>query len=507
MKSIFKPAAPDESPAPDAHAGRTFVGDVVKIMSGTAFAQVLGIAALPLLTRMFAPEAFGMLGVFGAITGMLGVAVCLRYELAIVLPTRENDAVDLFWTSLLIALLFTGLTALAVFFLGASLLNAVDAQVLEPYLWLLPAGVLIHGIHISLSHWNTRKRKFGRLAVAQVNNALVTTGTKVGTGVAGLTSGASLIIATLLGLLSSSLALGAQIWRDDFHTLKRFPRSADVRRLLWEYRGTAVFNSSTSVFQAISQNLPLLLLGAFFGPLTVGYYLIGNKILKMPFNLLGKSVKKVFFQRAAELKNAGGNLAGLALETTHPLFVLSIGVITLAVVGSPIAAEVVLGSDWVQAGYFMQWIAIWTCSSFITIPAASLSIVLRQDHINLLFLIGLLAVRIGSLVVCAIYFPDPLVAIMALCLSGMVFQFLYLKWLFGLVGVRLKELFSRVGKDILLSLATILLYVTARFLNFSDIFTVILLLVYSGVYVIFSMPFLRAFLKILKGRSAGKVIA
>ena len=58
----------------------SFAGDVLKLVSGTTFAQLLAILAAPVLTRLYAPDAFGILALFSSITGILGVIACLRYE-------------------------------------------------------------------------------------------------------------------------------------------------------------------------------------------------------------------------------------------------------------------------------------------------------------------------------------------------------------------------------------------------------------------------------------------
>lgn len=39
----------------------SFAGDVLKLVSGTTIAQAIGVLATPLLTRLYAPEAFGTL--------------------------------------------------------------------------------------------------------------------------------------------------------------------------------------------------------------------------------------------------------------------------------------------------------------------------------------------------------------------------------------------------------------------------------------------------------------
>ena len=81
----------------------SFIKNVAKLTAGTTVSQILNIALMPIITRMFLPEAFGDLAVFTSITIMLGSIITLRYELAIVLPKEESKAVNL----LSLCLIFT----------------------------------------------------------------------------------------------------------------------------------------------------------------------------------------------------------------------------------------------------------------------------------------------------------------------------------------------------------------------------------------------------------------
>ena len=53
---------------------------VALLVTGSAFGQLLVLVASPLLTRLYSPDDFGVLGVFSALLGLFGTAVCLRYE-------------------------------------------------------------------------------------------------------------------------------------------------------------------------------------------------------------------------------------------------------------------------------------------------------------------------------------------------------------------------------------------------------------------------------------------
>ena len=82
-----------------------FKSNVVKLVFGTGLAQVLPIAVLPILTRMYSPEEFGIFAIYMAVAGILGVVATGRYELSIVLPDNDKEASGIFGVSLMITLI------------------------------------------------------------------------------------------------------------------------------------------------------------------------------------------------------------------------------------------------------------------------------------------------------------------------------------------------------------------------------------------------------------------
>ncbi len=86
------------------------------LLSGTLFAQGIGYAIAPILTRLYSPAEFGELALFMRITGFISAVATLRYELAIPLPKEDKDAYLLyrvayrigFFVVVFITLLFAG---------------------------------------------------------------------------------------------------------------------------------------------------------------------------------------------------------------------------------------------------------------------------------------------------------------------------------------------------------------------------------------------------------------
>ena len=82
-----------------------FSRDVLTLVTGTTVSLIITLLASPIITRLYGPAAFGLLALFTSITGILGVIVCLRYELAIVLPKTDEEAANIFGLCMLLVVL------------------------------------------------------------------------------------------------------------------------------------------------------------------------------------------------------------------------------------------------------------------------------------------------------------------------------------------------------------------------------------------------------------------
>ena len=121
-------------------------------MSGAVLAQALGVLAMLIVTRLFAPEAFGVAAVFSSMAGIVGVVACLRYEIAIMLPESSEEAANILGVSLLSVILMTFLTILIVWLGGEQIIRLLHAPQLKHYLWLVPIAIFFQGIFLALNY-------------------------------------------------------------------------------------------------------------------------------------------------------------------------------------------------------------------------------------------------------------------------------------------------------------------------------------------------------------------
>ena len=169
-------------PSPEPSRSTSFATDVLKLVTGTTFAQVITILASPLLTRLYGPEAFGFLALFTSITSIIGVVACMRYELAIMLPKTDEEAANLLGLCLLCVVVVSGLTVPALYFGGDALLSMLRAPRPGSYLVLVSPFVFVSGVFLALNYRNSRTKHFGRLSVARVTSSFAITGTQLGAG-------------------------------------------------------------------------------------------------------------------------------------------------------------------------------------------------------------------------------------------------------------------------------------------------------------------------------------
>jgi O-antigen/teichoic acid export membrane protein len=423
--------------------GSSFASDVLKLVGGTTIAQVLSILASPIITRMYGPEAFGLSALFASLVGIAGVVACLRYEMAIMLPEKDEAAANLLALSLLLAALMSMFMIPVVWLSQAPLLRLLNAPALAGYLWLAPPAVFLAGTFMALNYWNSRTRRFGRLSIARVNASVATTGTQIGAGLANHATGGSLIGASILGSAVSTLVLGVQIWRDDHSVLRNSIRFRDMSQGVWRYRKFPLMDTWSGLLNSISSQMPIFLFSIFFSASVVGYYALGNMVLQLPMTFIGSAVAQVFFQRAAEA-NLKGTLSAVVENTFNRLMMIGLyPILIIFLIGEDIFT-VFFGSIWAEAGVYAQILALWLLFVFVTSPLSTLFAVFERQgtflSINiLLFIFRAMALIFGGLTGNARF------ALVLYVLVSSIFWIYICIWIFNRSKVPLEPIIRRAS--------------------------------------------------------------
>lgn len=415
-----------------------FAGDVLRLASGTTFAQMMTVLAAPFLTRLYAPDTFGAAALFVSITGILGGIACMRYELAILLPEQDVKAANMLGVSLGFSLLVTLFTVFLVWWGGAPLLKWLKTPDMGRYLWPIPLMVMTHGLFMALNYWNSRTKHFGRLSIAQVNSALTTTSMRLGLGFAGHATAGSLIGATIAGQTVVTAVLGGQIWRDD---RKLFLKSIHWR-LMWEgikrYKKFPIYDSWAAMMNVASVQVPPLLLATFFSSTVVGFYDLGFRLLNLPMVLVGRAIAQVFFQRAARAKD-DGTLSFVVRNVFLRLMTLGLFPILLVMITGKEIFCTVFGVQWSEAGFYAQILSPWILLSFVSSPISTIFSILEMQGRFLVFNLVLLVSRVVSLAIGG-FMDSIIVALMLFSITGSIMYFFFCIFILRKSGLKMKVL-------------------------------------------------------------------
>ncbi len=447
MKSSNQSHNNDSSPV---KKKTNFASDVLTLVGGTTFAQIVTILASPVLTRLYTPEEFGTWALLISITTIVGIIACMRYEFSIMLPESDKEAINLLGLSLSIVCIITAVSILPIYFFKNEIVLMLNSPQLADFLWLIPIIIFVNGVFQALNYWNSRTKHFKRLSFAQVSRSLSTTGTQIVSGFLRYPLSGGLIVGTVVGNIVSTLVLGGQIWKDDKNFIKANLHPQKFLQGLKRYKKFPLIDTWSALLNSISWQLPAFLLAFYFSPAVVGFYSIGFRILQLPMSFIGSSLSQVFFQRAS-VANSQGSLDAL-VETVFKLLVI-IGlfpILTLTFVGSDVFS-VIFGSSWAEAGVYAQILSIWAFVWFISSPLSSIYVVMEKQQFGLQFNIFNFITRLLSLVIGGMM-GSARIALVLFALSGtVVYGYLCYKML-SYSGVKMSHVRHIVLSKLLLFL-------------------------------------------------------
>lgn len=396
-----------------------FFRNVVLVVTGTASAQLVTMLLSPIITRLYGPEAYGQMGVFLAIVGVIAPVAALTYPIAIVLPKKESEAISIAKLSLYITVVIAAVTLILLILFNDIFINVLNLEEVASYVYLIPLVILFGGLVQINEQWLIRVKKFKSTAKVTFLESFIINSSKVGIGF--FHPYASVLI--ILSVASNGLkALLMYLFVDKRKEIFNFNRKEIglLTGIAQKYRDFPIFRAPEVFLNAISLSLPVLLLTTFFGPASAGLYAIGRNVLGLPSRLIGKSVGDVFYPRISEAKHNGENLTKLIKQATFYLSLVGFLPFALVILFGPFLFSFVYGAEWEMAGHYARWVAPWFFFAFINSPSVMALPVLSAQSFHLKYTIFMLVVRILMLGVGYYAFESDLIAIALFGLSGAI---------------------------------------------------------------------------------------
>ncbi len=348
-------------------------------MTGTIGARIIGFLVIPVLARLYSPESFGTMTIYGTLVMVIGTVSCGCYEQAIVLPKEDREAWTIFLSGNFICLCIFFGSMVLLFFFNKFFSDVVFKDENSIYIWLIPFGALIYGIEMTLNFWQTRKAKFKILSLGGVSGVAGKEVVRLGCGatfgdrVFGLIGG---LIARDLVVIS---VLGKYFYRNDFRKIKKFPTIKEIKYALKRYKDFPCFKCPASLLAILSRNLIVFMLAYLYDNRAVGAFGFAQNLLSVPIGVVGKTIRQVFLQKIATLRANKKKLSFFFLKTTITLFSVGIFPFSAVLFWGPDLFVLLFGAEWIEAGEYSQILTPWLFSLLINQPSYEIFTVLKKQ--------------------------------------------------------------------------------------------------------------------------------
>lgn len=459
----------------------SFLSSVLTLAAGSALAQFITLALMPVITRLYDPAAFGVFAVFVAIATLITSVANLRLAEVIVLAPTDDDA-D---AATELATLVVATIALVCGVLGAVFADRLAPIIgIEPYsvfLQLVSIAVFLGGLRQVLRRWLLREHFNRNIAFGEISQALtdrtftilgffVAPGTPVGLVLGRLLGQLAAVVALVKPLLSRKLAVG--------FGAKDRKRMAVIAR---DYQQFPKYSWAIMVDNAAKQ-LPVVLVTSLLGPAIAGNYALARRVLAEPAIIMGAALGQSYYQLA--VKEGGGDAVRRATVVMTSMLLKLIAIpVMVGLLCAPELFSLLFGENWRSSGWY----------ALLLSPVFMLYLILRP--LNKIFDLKMIQRAKGKFalqniaVITLAFIPGLFIddAFLVLC-SYSLFTSLFLLnrclWLLGKMDVTAGELLHACRLALVLAVAAAgLSVVSRRFWDGSDFFIILAVAGSVGLYL------------------------
>lgn len=370
-----------------------FVRHVLTLMSGTAVAQILPILVMAVIGHYFTDVQLGVFAAVLAVVNFLVPIAAGRYDVAIVLPTNDDDARQLVRLATIINTAVCLAATVLLFFLAGPISRIFRYPDAVGWIYGAAGIAWLYAEVILLSYWLTRKKNYKLIASNKIHQSVSTSAIQAGAGV--LSLGVSgLVVATLVGQAAALVNLVRKAGRDIW---ARPTTGCSMRELAAEYKKMPLLNGPNALADSVRLNGITFMITSLFSNAATGQFSMAWRVLQMPLALINGALSQVFFQRLTQVDR------GDMVRTVKKAIVRSaaIGVVPFALLYVlcppllPIFLDVHDHAKWQIAGQIGAVLVPWLYLNLITSPLATVFIVMRRQGVLLVFSLFYMAVPLG----------------------------------------------------------------------------------------------------------------
>jgi O-antigen/teichoic acid export membrane protein len=337
------------------------------VSAGRIFVLVLGVASIPVLTRLYNPEEYGLFSFYSTVITFASSVILLSYNSAIIVSKNQSDKNHLVFACLI--LLATG----GVISIPLGVFIDITAGYEKSFLFI-PIGIVIYGLTDIFSKLNSRAKRFSWVAKMDVSGNLLIKSFNLLLYPLG---GIGLLVSDFIG---QSIVLLVNVIKKFNHKNYK-PSLRKTIKILSGYKEYPIYIMPGNLLNRLAGHLPIFIVGSYFGNTTLGNLAVAITLLNVPVTVIGGSLSTVFTTRIAELGKENVNeISNLTNSIFEKLLGLAIIPFACLMLFGDSLVVFVAGEQWRTAGEIVKIMAIYHLFHFAVNPLLNVFQVLKQER-------------------------------------------------------------------------------------------------------------------------------
>lgn len=358
---------------------------IITVLSGTVIAQLISLAALPFLSRVYSAEDFGGFQIYVSILNILLIVVAFRFEVALLSAHEERSYSLLLRLTSRLSLITSGIALIVVLAFGPVLNERLPE--LGSLIYVFPAAMLVAGLLQMMTYLPLRNRDYRLAARVRVVQALSYVAGSAAFAFLPL-SGLGLQLGDLIGRIGAFITIGLGTPKSVSDAVGKIS-VAEARGIASRYREYPILMFPGTLLSAlVAAMAPLAFLG-LFGLEAAGQYALVERFILMPVGLLAAAVAQVFTgDFAKSFRDDTANLHSVFRRTVLSLLAIGIVPCLAGYILAPFAVPLVFGEQWQLAGQLCSIAMGIALVSFVAAPLHMVLVICGQSRLQLVWEIG-----------------------------------------------------------------------------------------------------------------------
>lgn len=394
-----------------------FLKNIAMIVSSSFVAQVIGIVFSLVVTRIYVPSEYGIMGVFVSTITILRIGSMLTYEKSIPIVQGDVQTCVMMRNCIKILLCFVFCLVVACMFLSEQCFDILNVAKIYHYRFLIPIGVLLAGVFAIFSQWAYRQRDYKLISVVNIYQAFVGGVIKV---IGGLISPVAiwLILGSILSQFTGVSALFAKAKKQGFSL---FDRTADSLYVLKQQYRFPLFMLPNDIINEIAVSGPVLILAFMYGTEVSGYYGLVTTVINVPLNLICSSISTVLYAEAAHLSSGNAvQIRNMCWKVTKTVGLGSIPGFAILYFWGPELFSLVFGSKWYAAGEYARVMIGYFWVYCMVLPCGRVLEIFSKQYVGLVLNILRLVLFVFAVYLMRVYSVTSHTAVFVICIVNML---------------------------------------------------------------------------------------